>query len=151
MGKEKLKPPYILYLDLMRSCVLIFAVTCRCLCLCVVALQDYSHHYSHWEAKSSLGDWLKEEGIPGIGGIDTRLLTKKIRDKGKKEGCKSGGGGVDRLWAFFCVFCLMIFIYFGRINIYIHTRRSFRLQGVAYVFVYNHKYITRDVPIDAEL
>lgn len=45
--------------------------------------QDYSHHYSHWEAKSSLGDWLKEEGVPGIGGIDTRLLTKKIRDKGK--------------------------------------------------------------------
>lgn len=44
--------------------------------------QDYSHNYSHWEAKSSLGDWLKEEGIPGIGGIDTRLLTKKIRDKG---------------------------------------------------------------------
>lgn len=45
--------------------------------------QDYSHHYSHWEAKSSLGDWLKEEGIPAIGGIDTRLLTKKIRDKGE--------------------------------------------------------------------
>lgn len=45
--------------------------------------QDYSHHYSHWEAKSSLGDWLKEEGIPAIGGIDTRLITKKIRDKGE--------------------------------------------------------------------
>ena len=47
--------------------------------------QDYSHHYSHWEAKSSLGDWLKEEGIPAIGGIDTRLLTKKIRDKGAQK------------------------------------------------------------------
>jgi hypothetical protein len=23
--------------------------------------QDYSHHYSHWKAASSLGDWLKEE------------------------------------------------------------------------------------------
>lgn len=45
--------------------------------------QDYSHHYSHWEAKSSLGDWLKEEGVPALGGIDTRLLTKKIRDKGE--------------------------------------------------------------------
>lgn len=45
--------------------------------------QDYSHHYSHWEANSSLGDWLKQEGIPAIGGIDTRLLTKKIRDKGE--------------------------------------------------------------------
>eukprot|EP00542_Grammatophora_oceanica_P009144 CAMPEP_0194044398 /NCGR_PEP_ID=MMETSP0009_2-20130614/15884_1 /TAXON_ID=210454 /ORGANISM="Grammatophora oceanica, Strain CCMP 410" /LENGTH=159 /DNA_ID=CAMNT_0038688915 /DNA_START=56 /DNA_END=532 /DNA_ORIENTATION=+ len=29
-------------------------------------VQDYSHHYSHWNAASSLGDWLKEEGVPGI-------------------------------------------------------------------------------------
>lgn len=45
-------------------------------------VQDYSYHYSHWNAASSLGDWLKEEGVPGITGLDTRLLTKKIRDKG---------------------------------------------------------------------
>lgn len=58
--------------------------------------QDYSHHYSHWEAKSSLGDWLKEEGIPGIGGIDTRLITKKIRDKGDGEWRAGGGLGFVR-------------------------------------------------------
>lgn len=45
-------------------------------------VQDYSHHYSHWNAASSLGDWLKEEGVPGICDIDTRMLTKKIREKG---------------------------------------------------------------------
>jgi len=45
-------------------------------------VQDYSHHYSHWNAASSLGDWLKEEGIPGLCDIDTRMLTKKIREKG---------------------------------------------------------------------
>jgi carbamoyl-phosphate synthase (ammonia) len=45
-------------------------------------VQDYSHHYSHWNAASSLGDWLKEEGVPGLCGIDTRMLTKKIREKG---------------------------------------------------------------------
>ena len=45
-------------------------------------VQDYSHHYSHWKAVSSLGDWLKEEGVPGLCGLDTRLLTKKIREKG---------------------------------------------------------------------
>jgi carbamoyl-phosphate synthase (ammonia) len=45
-------------------------------------VQDYSHHYSHWNAESSLGDWLKEQGVPGISGLDTRLLTKKIRNKG---------------------------------------------------------------------
>ena len=45
-------------------------------------VQDYSHHYSHWNAASSLGDWLKEEGVPAISDIDTRMLTKKIREKG---------------------------------------------------------------------
>lgn len=45
-------------------------------------VQDYSHHYSHWNASSSLGDWLKEEGVPGLSDLDTRMLTKKIREKG---------------------------------------------------------------------
>eukprot|EP01031_Cornospumella_fuschlensis_P048694 gene48694-59618_t len=45
-------------------------------------VQDYSYLYSHWDAKMSLSDWLKQEGIPAIHGIDTRLLTKKIRAKG---------------------------------------------------------------------
>ena len=49
-------------------------------------VQDYSHHYSHWKAASSLGDWLKEEGIPGLCDIDTRMLTKKIREKGAMVG-----------------------------------------------------------------
>jgi carbamoyl-phosphate synthase (ammonia) len=49
-------------------------------------VQDYSHHYSHWNAMSSLGDWLKEEGVPGLCGIDTRMLTKKIREKGAMVG-----------------------------------------------------------------
>jgi len=49
-------------------------------------VQNYSHHYSHWKAASSLGDWLKEEGIPGLCDIDTRMLTKKIREKGAMVG-----------------------------------------------------------------
>jgi len=49
-------------------------------------VQDYSHHYSHWNAASSLGDWLKEEGVAGLSGIDTRMLTKKIREKGALMG-----------------------------------------------------------------
>ena len=49
-------------------------------------VQDYSHHYSHWNAASSLGDWLKEEGVPGICDLDTRMLTKKIRQKGAMLG-----------------------------------------------------------------
>eukprot|EP00586_Coscinodiscus_wailesii_P004925 CAMPEP_0172487554 /NCGR_PEP_ID=MMETSP1066-20121228/16705_1 /TAXON_ID=671091 /ORGANISM="Coscinodiscus wailesii, Strain CCMP2513" /LENGTH=1525 /DNA_ID=CAMNT_0013254251 /DNA_START=209 /DNA_END=4786 /DNA_ORIENTATION=+ len=45
-------------------------------------VQDYSHHYSHWNAASSLGDWLKEEGVPGLSGLDARMLTQKIRERG---------------------------------------------------------------------
>ena len=46
----------------------------------------YSEEFSHFLAKSSLGDWLKENGIPAIYGVDTRALTKKIREKGSMLG-----------------------------------------------------------------
>lgn len=42
--------------------------------------------YSHYLATSSLGTWLKEQDIPAIYGVDTRALTKKIRDKGSMLG-----------------------------------------------------------------
>ena len=48
--------------------------------------QDYSWEHSHWQADRSLAQWLKEEKIPGIYGIDTRALTKHLRDKGSMLG-----------------------------------------------------------------
>ncbi|MCD7971920.1 MAG: glutamine-hydrolyzing carbamoyl-phosphate synthase small subunit [Candidatus Azobacteroides sp.] len=48
-------------------------------------ISDYSHEYSHWNAEKSLGEWLKEEKIPGLYGIDTRELTKLIREKGSMK------------------------------------------------------------------
>ncbi|MEY8610980.1 MULTISPECIES: glutamine-hydrolyzing carbamoyl-phosphate synthase small subunit [Parabacteroides] len=51
-----------------------------------IIVSDYSHEYSHWNAVGSLGSWLKEEGIPGIYGIDTRALTKKLREHGVMMG-----------------------------------------------------------------
>lgn len=45
-------------------------------------VSEYSTEYSHWNAGKSLGDWLKEHKVPGIFGIDTRALTKIIREKG---------------------------------------------------------------------
>lgn len=45
-------------------------------------VQDYSHNYSHWNAVKSLSEWLQEEKIPALYGVDTRMLTKIIRDKG---------------------------------------------------------------------
>jgi len=45
-------------------------------------ITDYSHHHSHWTAVRALGDWLKAKNIPGLFGLDTRMLTKMLRDKG---------------------------------------------------------------------
>jgi carbamoyl-phosphate synthase small subunit len=49
-------------------------------------VSDYSVEYSHWNATQSLGEWLKKNNIPGICGIDTRALTKRIREKGAMLG-----------------------------------------------------------------
>uniref|UniRef100_A0A4W4GPP6 Carbamoyl-phosphate synthase [ammonia], mitochondrial n=1 Tax=Electrophorus electricus TaxID=8005 RepID=A0A4W4GPP6_ELEEL len=45
-------------------------------------VQDYSHDYSHWKSVKSLAQWLQEEKVPALYGVDTRMLTKIIRDKG---------------------------------------------------------------------
>ena len=51
-----------------------------------VIVADYSEHYSHWNAKESLTAWLKREHIPAITGIDTRRLTKVLREQGVMMG-----------------------------------------------------------------
>ncbi|MFA6321643.1 MAG: glutamine-hydrolyzing carbamoyl-phosphate synthase small subunit [Candidatus Omnitrophota bacterium] len=45
-------------------------------------VKEYSKIFSNWRAKKSLGDYLKENGILGIEGIDTRSLTLHIRQAG---------------------------------------------------------------------
>lgn len=49
-------------------------------------VSDYSESYSHWNAVESLADWLKREKVPGITGIDTRELTKVLREHGVMMG-----------------------------------------------------------------
>jgi carbamoyl-phosphate synthase large subunit len=49
-------------------------------------VSEYSHEFSHWNASKSLGDWLKEHRVPGIYGVDTRALTKMIREEGSLKG-----------------------------------------------------------------
>ena len=51
-----------------------------------IIVSDYSADYSHWNACESLGDWLKREQVPGITGIDTRQLTKVLREHGVMMG-----------------------------------------------------------------
>jgi len=54
--------------------------------LSAIIVSDYSFKYSHWNAEKSLSDWLKEENIPGIFGIDTRYLAQILRERGTMLG-----------------------------------------------------------------
>lgn len=45
-------------------------------------VSENCEQYSHWNASRSLSDWLVESKVPGIHGIDTRQLTKILREKG---------------------------------------------------------------------
>ena len=51
-----------------------------------IVVADYSEQYSHWNAKESLASWLKREKVPGISEIDTRRLTKVLREHGVMMG-----------------------------------------------------------------
>ena len=51
-----------------------------------IIVNDYSEAYSHWNANESLAAWLKREQVPGITGIDTRELTKVLREHGVMMG-----------------------------------------------------------------
>ena len=47
-----------------------------------LVVAEYSEKYSHYAAKHSLAEWLKASGVPAITGVDTRALTKKLREHG---------------------------------------------------------------------
>lgn len=47
-----------------------------------LVVSSYSWEHSHWAARQSLSEWLVEKQVPGMYGVDTRALTKKIREVG---------------------------------------------------------------------
>lgn len=49
-------------------------------------VKEYLHAHSNWRATMSLDAYLKENNIVGIQGIDTRALTRHLRDKGAQNG-----------------------------------------------------------------
>jgi carbamoyl-phosphate synthase small subunit len=51
-----------------------------------VIVRDLARRPSNWRAERSLGDLLHEHGVPGIAGIDTRRLTRHLRDAGALPG-----------------------------------------------------------------
>jgi len=52
-------------------------------------VRDISPVVSNWRSRQSLPDYLRDNGIPGLSGIDTRALTKRIRVHGALKACLS--------------------------------------------------------------
>lgn len=61
-------------------------------------ISDYSFEYSHWNGAKSLAQWLEEERVTGISDIDTRALTKHLRERGSMKGKIVIEGGEDIGW-----------------------------------------------------
>jgi len=52
-------------------------------------VRELSPVVSNWRSRQSLGDYLRQAGIPGISEVDTRALTKKLRVDGAMKCCLS--------------------------------------------------------------
>ncbi len=59
-----------------------------------LVVSEAVERYSHWNAVRSLSQWMREHDVPGISGIDTRELTKLLRENGTMLG-KIVRNGVD--------------------------------------------------------
>ena len=57
-----------------------------------VVIRSLSPVVSNWRSALSLSDWLKQYGVPGISGVDTRWLTRKLRDGGTQKAALSTKG-----------------------------------------------------------
>ncbi len=56
-----------------------------------VIVRELSQHYSNWQAQQSLASWLDEAGIPVLTDVDTRRLTRHIRERGAMRGIIAEG------------------------------------------------------------
>lgn len=63
-----------------------------------IVVQDYSEQHSHWQATQSLENWMKEQGVPGVTGVDTRALTKKLREQGTMLAQILAGDAAQNEW-----------------------------------------------------
>lgn len=58
-------------------------------------VRDVPRRASNWRSTESLTDYLKRHGIVALAGIDTRRLTRILRDKGALNGCMVAGEQID--------------------------------------------------------
>ncbi|MCX7032426.1 MAG: glutamine-hydrolyzing carbamoyl-phosphate synthase small subunit [Arenimonas sp.] len=59
-------------------------------------VRDVPRRPSNWRSTVALPEWLAARGVVAISGIDTRKLTRLLRDRGSQNGCLMAGEGIDR-------------------------------------------------------
>ncbi|KEI70362.1 glutamine-hydrolyzing carbamoyl-phosphate synthase small subunit [Endozoicomonas elysicola] len=64
-----------------------------------LVIKDLPLLASNWRSKMSLDEYLKSRNIVAIAGIDTRRLTRILREKGAQNGCIIAGDSVDEALA----------------------------------------------------
>ncbi len=60
-----------------------------------LVIRDLPRFTSHWRSRVSLGDYLQQKGVVAIAGLDTRALTRCLREKGAQNGCIMAGEQID--------------------------------------------------------
>ncbi len=60
-----------------------------------LVIRDLPRLASNWRQREPLDDYLKRQGVPGIADIDTRRLTRILREKGAQNGCLQAGAAID--------------------------------------------------------
>ena len=58
-------------------------------------VRDVPRRASNWRSEQGLSDYLERGGVVAIAGIDTRRLTRILRDKGAQGGCIVAGEDID--------------------------------------------------------
>jgi carbamoyl-phosphate synthase small subunit len=58
-------------------------------------VRDVPRRPSNWRNQAALPDWLAARGVVAIAGIDTRRLTRLLRDRGAQNGCLWAGDDID--------------------------------------------------------
>jgi len=60
-----------------------------------LVIRDLPRLASNWRLQEHLDDYLLRQGVPGIADIDTRRLTRLLREKGAQNGCLQAGDALD--------------------------------------------------------
>jgi carbamoyl-phosphate synthase small subunit len=58
-------------------------------------VRDVPRRPSNWRSEIALPEWLRQRGVVAISGIDTRKLTRLLRDRGAQNGALAAGDAID--------------------------------------------------------